>query len=173
MRFVPMILVLLVASAAHAQHQHMHPAGPYAGFDQRPIKALSEQQLEDLRAGRGMGLALPAELNGYPGPAHVLELAADLQLTEPQRARAQALFDAMKAETVPIGERLIQQEAELDQLFATKTVTATNLAAATTAIGGTQALLRAAHLKYHLSMLDVLMPSQVARYAQLRGYARP
>jgi hypothetical protein len=45
---------------------------PYAGMQTRPIKALSEQQVADLQAGRGMGLALAAELNGYPGPAHVL-----------------------------------------------------------------------------------------------------
>jgi hypothetical protein len=32
----------------------------------RSIKALSDQQVSDLRAGRGMGLALAAELNGYP-----------------------------------------------------------------------------------------------------------
>ena len=36
--------------------------------------------MADLRAGRGMGLALAAELNGYPGPAHVLELADKLDL---------------------------------------------------------------------------------------------
>ena len=40
---------------------------PYAGMQSRPIKALSEQQVADLQAGRGMGLALAAELNGYPG----------------------------------------------------------------------------------------------------------
>ena len=53
---------------------------PYAGFNMRPIKALSDQQIADLRAGRGMGLALAAELNGYPGPSHVLELAKSLAL---------------------------------------------------------------------------------------------
>jgi hypothetical protein len=34
-----------------------------------------------------MGLALAAELNGYPGPAHVIELAKSLGLSEPQRAK--------------------------------------------------------------------------------------
>ena len=51
---------------------------PYAGFEKRAIKALSEQQIADLRAGRGMTLALAAELNGYPGPVHVLEHAEQL-----------------------------------------------------------------------------------------------
>ena len=57
-----------------------HPAiaqqQPYAGLERREVKALSDQQLADLRAGRGMSLALPAELNGYPGPVHVLALSS-------------------------------------------------------------------------------------------------
>src|SRR5215469_1083860 len=95
----------LAAPIASAQtHQ------PYAGLDSRPIKALSDQQLADLRAGRGMGLALPAELNGYPGPVHVLELAHQLGLDAEQKARMSELFAEMKAEAVPLGERLISQE---------------------------------------------------------------
>ena len=76
---------------------------PYAGLQTRPLKALSGEDLADLREGRGMGLALAGELNGYPGPKHVLELARELNLTEAQRARTQELFDAMKAEAVPLG----------------------------------------------------------------------
>jgi Spy/CpxP family protein refolding chaperone len=144
---------------------------PYAGFEARPIKALSDQQIADLKAGRGMGLALAAELNGYPGPTHVLEHAESLALTEAQRARMQALFEAMKAETVPLGEKLLAQESDLNRQFAGKTVTEASLAAATQAIGATQAALRAAHLKYHLATNAVLTPVQVQRYAELRGYA--
>src|SRR3569623_1713127 len=69
---------------------------PYTGMQTRPIKALSEQQIADLGAGRGMGLALAAELNGYPGPSHVLELGDRLELTPDQRNQIQRLFDAMK-----------------------------------------------------------------------------
>src|SRR5712692_2276537 len=75
---------------------------PYAGMQTRPIKALSEQQMADLAAGRGMGMALAAELNGYPGPVHVLELADKLNLSPDQRAGIQRLFDSMKAEAVPL-----------------------------------------------------------------------
>ena len=71
---------------------------PYAGMERRAVKAFSEQQIADLNAGRGMGLALAAELNGYPGPVHVLELADALLLTHEQRTRTKALFEAMKAE---------------------------------------------------------------------------
>jgi Spy/CpxP family protein refolding chaperone len=117
-----------------------------------------------------MGLALPAELNGYPGPLHALENADALALTPDQRARTKSLFEAMKAEAVPLGERLIQQETELDRLFATQAVRPASLEAATSAIGTTQGQLRAAHLRYHLVMMDVLTPEQVRRYAEVRGY---
>ena len=144
---------------------------PYAGFEARPIKALSDQQIADLRAGRGMGLALAAELNGYPGPVHVIELSQQLGLSDAQRAKVQALFAAMTAETVPLGQRLIAQEAELDRQFANKTITEPVLAASMQAIGSTQAALRTAHLKYHLATIDVLSQTQVKQYAALRGYA--
>src|SRR5262247_2210822 len=71
------------------------PQQPYAGLETRTIKALSDQQIADLRAGRGMSLALAAELNGFPGPAHVLELAEQLALSEQQRSKVQDLFAAM------------------------------------------------------------------------------
>src|SRR5215204_1085554 len=96
---------------------------PYAGLQSRPLKALSEAQIADLRAARGMTLAVAAELNGYPGPLHVVELADALALTPDQRARMQALYDAMKAEAVTLGERLITQEADLDRQFSSRVVT--------------------------------------------------
>ncbi len=89
--------VWLPTGAALAQHRPSEASpAPYAGLEARPIKALSGEQIADLKAGRGMGLALPAELNGYPGPLHVLELADALALTADQRARTQALYDKMK-----------------------------------------------------------------------------
>jgi Spy/CpxP family protein refolding chaperone len=143
---------------------------PYAGLQQRTVKALSEQQIADLKAGRGMGLALPAELNGYPGPSHVLEHADALALTAEQRERTKALFENMKAEAVPVGERLIEQETRLDQLFAADEVTPASLRTTTEEIGATQARLRETHLKYHLAMMAVLSPAQVEQYRDLRGY---
>jgi Spy/CpxP family protein refolding chaperone len=156
--------LILTATAANAQM-------PYAGMQTRPIKALSEQQVADLGAGRGMGLALAAELNGYPGPSHVLELADKLALTTDQRAGVQRLFDSMKAEAVPLGSRLIEQEADLDTQFASRTVTPESLKASTAAIATTQGRLRETHLKYHLSTVALLTPGQMQRYAELRGYS--
>jgi hypothetical protein len=155
--------LLLLTSVAIAQ-------SPYAGMQTRPIKALSEQQVADLKAGRGMGLALPAELNGYPGPAHVLELADQLGLSADQKAQVQSLFEAMKAEAVPVGAKLLDQEAALDRLFATHSVTAESLKAATEQIGETQAELRNTHLKYHLQTEQILTLDQTQRYSTLRGY---
>jgi len=143
---------------------------PYAGMQTRSIKALSDQQIADLRAGRGMGLALAAELNGYPGPSHLLELADKLGLSDVQRNGALGIFEAMTAETIPIGERLIALEAALDQLFADHTITPEKLSAATAEIGATQAELRAAHLRYHLSTVTILEPAQIQQYSALRGY---
>jgi hypothetical protein len=146
--------------------------GPYAGMQARPIKALSAEQIADLRAGRGMSLALAAELNGYPGPRHVLELAEQLGLTDQQRADVQRLFEEMTVEVVPIGERLISQEAELDRLFAHRVVTPSSLGSVMAAIGATQAELRKAHLKYHLRTSGLLIAAQMQNYSRLRGYAR-
>jgi Spy/CpxP family protein refolding chaperone len=143
---------------------------PYAGMQTRPIKTLSEQQVSDLSAGRGMGLAMAAELNGYPGPSHVLELADKLELSADQRDRVKALFDAMKAEAQPLGSRLIAQETELDKLFASRLITPASLKASTAAIAATQGELRETHLKYHLSTADILSASQMQKYAELRGY---
>ena len=139
-------IVAAVPLAAVAQH---NPPQPYAGLDSRTVKALSAEQIADLKAGRGMGLALPAELNGYPGPTHVLELAGPLDLTPDQRGRTEALVVAMKAE---------------------KRVTIDTLQDASAQIGVAQAALRASHLRYHLDMLEVLTPEQTARYGALRGY---
>jgi Spy/CpxP family protein refolding chaperone len=168
--FCSAIIALVGSTFAPAQEA---PKSPYADFEQRPIKALSAQQIADLRAGRGMSLALAAELNGFPGPVHVLELAQGLDLTDEQRAAMEQLMARMKAETVPLGEHLIAQEADLDQLFAARTVTPESLTAATDAIGATQASLRQAHLKYHLATVKVLTADQMRRYAELRGYGGP
>jgi Spy/CpxP family protein refolding chaperone len=163
MKIWPLIASIAFVTSVHAQT-------PYAGMQGRSIKALSDQQIADLNAGRGMGLALAAELNGYPGPSHVLELADKLNLTADQRANMQRLFDAMKDEAMPLGSKLIEQEAELDRQFASRTITPESLKASTAAVAATQGILRETHLKYHLSTGSILTPAQMTKYAELRGY---
>jgi hypothetical protein len=143
---------------------------PYAGMQNRGLKALSEQQIEDLRTGRGMGLALAAELNSYPGPAHVLELASALDLSEDQRERTRALFEEMRNTAMPLGNAVLAKEAELDQAFAGGRIDDAGLHGILADIGRVQGELRYAHLKYHLAMRGLLSPDQIATYDRLRGY---
>jgi len=163
MKIWPLIASIAFVTSVHAQT-------PYAGMQGRSIKALSDQQIADLNTGRGMGLALAAELNGYPGPSHVLELADKLELSAEQRASVQRLFDSMKAEAMPLGSKLIEQEAELDRQFASRAVTPESLKASTAAVAATQGTLRETHLKYHLSTGSILTQAQMTKYAELRGY---
>jgi Spy/CpxP family protein refolding chaperone len=169
---VAIAVAALVAFSGPLSAQHIHGQSRYAGFQSRQIKALAPEQLADLRAGRGMGLALAGEMNGYPGPAHVLELSDKLHLSSEQRDRIRRLFDAMKAEAIPVGERLIEQEAELDREFAERKITPLKLAELTARIGDVQGRLRAIHLKYHLTTAELLSPEQKSRYAELRGYQK-
>ena len=164
MRFLVAIVAFVFLTSSVLAEQ------PYAGLQNRSIKSLSDQQIADLSAGRGMGLALAVELNGYPGPVHAIELAGELHLSPQQVAKLKALFEAMKAETIPLGMSLISQEQDLNNEFANRTITLSNLQTTTQQIGATQAALRAAHLKYHLSTVGIPTPEQVAGYNELRGY---
>ena len=162
-----------VAQDHNHQHAHAHHAaqhGPYAGMQNREIKALSSQQMQGYREGKGMAMAMPAELNGYPGPLHVLEHAAKLGLTAEQVAQTQKLYAEMQANAKTQGEKVIAAERELDALFAQKRATADNVASAVSAAAVAQGYLRETHLRYHLAMMDVLTPEQIATYNQLRGY---
>ncbi len=166
------LAVLLLAAPALAQpHPHGPGHAPYAPMAAREVKALSPEARADLLEGRGMALALAAELNGYPGPMHVLDHAAALGLTAGQAARAEALRAAMLAEARPLGARLVALEERLDALFARGEADAGRLEAYTAEIGLVQGRLRAAHLAAHIAMRDALSPAQRAAYARLRGYA--
>jgi Spy/CpxP family protein refolding chaperone len=145
---------------------------PYA---ERAVKALSEQEVADLKAGHGMGMALPAELNGYPGPRHVLDLAEALALTAEQRAQAQQVYDGMKIAAVAMGEQIVAKEAALDAMFADGTVERDPQAVAdlVTDIALSRGALRLLHLRAHLLMRGLLTPEQLAIYAKERGYAVP
>ena len=143
---------------------------PYAGQQARAIKSLSDDDIAALRKGEGMGMAKAAELNGYPGPAHVLQLAVQLGLTKTQQRDVQATFDRMSDAAKALGGELIAQEQTLDQLFAKGEITPDRLAAATAAIAELRGRLRAAHLSAHLETHALLNADQIARYQQLRGY---
>jgi Spy/CpxP family protein refolding chaperone len=160
-----------LAHAAFSAPRASAQTNPYAGEQQRVIKALSERDVAALRQGQGMGLAKAAELNGYPGPMHTLELARRLELSAEQRAATQRLMDEHKARARALGERVVQAEAELDALFARREATPERVSEATRRIAERQATLRAEHLNTHLAQTALLSPEQARRYSQLRGYS--
>lgn len=156
---------LAIGASAFAQ------ASPYAGEQQRAIKALDAREVAALRQGQGMGLAKAAELNGYPGPMHALELAEPLQLSGEQRAATQRLMAEHKARARQLGEALVDAETALDRLFAEHQATPARVSEATQRIAALQAQLRAEHLNTHLAQTALMSPAQARRYAELRGYA--
>ncbi len=158
-------LLLLLGPVASAQQ-------PYAGQEARPIKALSTARLEGLRAGAGLGYAKAAELNGWPGPLHALELADELALSADQRTQLEALRAQMLAEARPLGAALIEAEATLERLFNTPHPSPEAVEESTARIADLEGQLRAVHLVAHLRTKPVLSPHQRHRYAQLRGYGQ-
>lgn len=164
------VVLTLCFSALPAIADNMQ-AHPYAGQQMRSIKALSDEDIDALRKGEGMGLAKAAELNGYPGPKHVLALGNQLGLTEAQRQQISAIFDGMSASAKSLGADLIARERVLDQLFAKGDISKERLAAETAAIGELRGRLRAVHLAAHLDTRALLNANQRALYQDLRGYS--
>ena len=155
----------LIAGGASAQHQ------PYAGQHQRDLKALSADEVKQYMAGAGMGYARAAELNHFPGPMHVLELAEQLKLTPEQRAATQKLMDAHKAQARSLGSELVAAEKDLDALFSSGKVDEAVLARAVRTSAAIVGEYRLSHLETHRQMRALLNEEQVKRYDELRGYA--
>lgn len=166
-----MLKTIFVLAASLGMAGAMAQTAPYAGQQTRAIKALSTQDVADLQAGQGMGLAKAAELNGYPGPAHVLEHADALRLNDHQRTATQALLTAHKAQARQLGAQLLERERALDQSFSARQIDEAGLAQLTREIGELQGRLREEHLRTHLAQTELLQPAQIQQYAVLRGYA--
>ena len=165
------ILILAVAlCAATAPGFADSPLAPYAGQQARTIKSLSDEDIAALLKGDGMGLAKSAELNGYPGPAHVLMFGNDLKLTDTQRRQVQAVFDLMHEKAKSLGAEIVEREQKLDQLFTSGQISKDKLVAATVAIGKLQGQLRSVHLAAHLEIKKLLSQDQIAAYDRVRGY---
>lgn len=143
---------------------------PYVQHTEREIKALAPEEIEGYLAGEGMGYALAAELNGFPGPKHVLELSEDLALTAEQAEGVQASFERMLEQARSLGARLVELERALDASFVERSIDETGLEAQLREIGAVEAQLRAAHLRAHLETTRMLTAAQVQHYAMLRGY---
>ena len=168
-RFVIALAITLAQPVWAQSHGHDHQ--PYAGFEGRAIKSLSADDIAQLRAGKGWGLALPAELNGKPGPAHLLELQQEIGLSQAQVAAIEALFAEMQEDAIAAGERFMRAEAALSDAFAGDALDDVALRALLDASAKARAELRFVHLRQHLATVEILTEDQIATYNRLRGYA--
>ena len=161
-----LLLLILTPLLALAQSNQ----SPYAGQQAREIKALSSDEVQAYLSGQGMGLAKAAELNRYPGPLHVLELAEQLGLSEAQRKQTRKLREEVRREASRLGKLIVEREAVLDRLFASSAINANRLRTAVAEIARLQGELRLVHLRAHLEMKRLLSPAQIRKYSELRGY---
>ena len=162
-------VALIVPAAVSAQH-----GGHAAPAREQPAArsgAMSAKEIDDLAAGRGMGLASAADLNGYPGPRHVLDAATagQLVLTEEQRREIERVFAGMEARAKQLGARIISDEDALERAFRGRAITEADLAERVRGLAALQGELREVHLRAHLATRALLTDAQVARYDALRG----
>ncbi len=163
-------LAISIPLSISAQHNHGVQT-PYAGMQNRAIKSLSDNDIKELRRGGGWGLALAAELNGMPGPAHMLELKEQIALNQDQVTKTQALLDDMRKAAITTGERLIAAELALENAFAKGTVEEASLRRLLAEAESARTELRFIHLSQHYKTVQFLKPEQIKRYNILRGYA--
>ncbi|GIT93374.1 hypothetical protein JANAI62_37910 [Jannaschia pagri] len=168
------ILLMILPVVAFAQtHDGSHGStvSTYAGEETRLIKSLSEQDLVEIAQGGGWGLARAAELNGVPGPTHLLELSEAIGLDEDQLAAVEAIRTQMQTDAITAGERFVAAEEALDAAFQQGAPDAETLERLVMEAGEARAALRLVHLNAHLLTLPLLTDAQVRRYSVLRGYS--
>lgn len=163
------VALLTLPGTAMAQDHTDHAAHTQAG--DREIQALSPDEVEGLLRGDGMGYALAAELNSYPGPRHVLDLESELSLTADQVEAIEEIFREMNAGARELGARMVQAERELDTLFRSGTANSVDLEALVGAIAALDGELRFLHLDAHLKTTALLTDEQTHRYDMERGHA--
>ena len=167
---VLMLTLALSIQISDAQHAHI---SKYAGQEHQTIKSLSPDDIAELKRGGGWGLAKVAELNGMPGPIHVLEMKQEIALNETQVTAITAVYEQMKAQAIQLGERLIALEQELESHFQQRTITDEQLRKSLDEIAQARKELRYIHLVAHLKTPEILSQDQNDTYNELRGYFMP
>jgi len=168
-----MRILLLAAVVGAGAVPAVAQQSPYVDRPASSIKALTPDEIAGYLAGSGMGFALAAELNGYPGPRHVLELADSLSIDARQSAAIQPIFDDMNAEARRLGAAIVAAEAGLDSAFAERRITEDALADQVAQIAVLRGRLRVTHLTAHLAVARLLTAEERQHYRRLRGYACP
>ena len=143
----------------------------YTGQEKRDIKSLSNDDIRELRAGSGWGMAKAAELNGLPGPKHILEMKKEIKLTAEQEKIVIALYKEMNKEAIELGNKFIEYEKELNNRFAERNINEEVLEELLIKISETYKSLRYAHLSAHLKTPSILTEDQIEKYNKLRGYS--
>ncbi|WP_261322983.1 Spy/CpxP family protein refolding chaperone [Rhizobium leguminosarum] len=161
----------ILSTQASAEGAH-HVTSPYAQEAARDIKSLSETDVDELTRGGGWGFAKPAELNGYPGPSHVLQMKDRLGLTDDQLLKVQRAFDLMQARASEEGQVFVEAERELDAAFRSRAITESELRDLVAAAEASRSRLRFIHLAAHLEVTRLLDASQIAGYGKHRGYSK-
>ncbi|ASR10637.1 hypothetical protein CHY08_22610 (plasmid) [Rhizobium leguminosarum bv. viciae] len=154
-----------------AEGRH-HATSPYAQEAARDIKSLSKTDVDELTRGGGWGFAKPAELNGYPGPSHVLEMKDRLGLTDDQLVKVQKAFDLMQFQASEEGKDFVEAERELDAAFRNRDITESELRELVATAEASRSRLRFVHLAAHLEVTRLLDAGQIAAYGEHRGYSK-
>lgn len=147
---------------------------PYAGQETRGIKSLSPNEIQGLMKGHGTpfgGMAKLAELNGYPGPRHILDFSEEMKLTVEQKQQIQSIYDDHVIDAKALGKQLIDIEKKMNDKFEEDSITDEYLKEKINSSAKIYGELRYVHLKTHLLMVDILSKEQVKKYNSLRGYA--
>lgn len=150
-----------------------HATSKYAGQEIRNIKSLSADDIKELSEGTGWGLAKTAELNGVPGPIHLLEIKDEIGLDRAQIEKVERLYTSMKTKAIEQGMQLIESERELEERFKSNIPSADELEEILAKIGRVRSALRFTHLQAHLETPNILTAEQISLYNRIRGYENP
>ena len=127
------------------------------------------REFRNLQQGRGMGMGRVADVNGYPGPMHVLEHAEALELTDGQIERTRELMTRVKTRAPELGKQVVDAEKRLEAMFAGGSVNAAKMDSLLMEIAELRAHLRSLHLTAHLDQAAVLTEAQLEKYKKLRS----
>jgi hypothetical protein len=165
-----LLILMLIPMSIFSAADHSHQS-KYAGEEKREIKSLSATDIEELKTGKGWGLAKAAELNGVPGPLHLLEMKEEIDLSANQIRAIEDIYKKMKQEAISLGLELIELERELNNHFANRTITDELLRQILQGFAQVHRQLRYVHLSAHLNTPDILKSEQITLYNKLRGYS--
>ena len=126
-----------------------------------------DEQRAAIERGEGFGMAAPADRGGYPGPRHILELAAGLKLSPDQVTALQKLQADMTDKSIARGKEIFAAEARLEQMFREERPEA-DLREQSFRIDSLHAELRWIHLSVHIAARALLTVEQLAAYLRLR-----